>query len=127
MSRPSKGFVPRADRLEINHEFRSVEAFINEYVSNISRSGVFIKSKDPLPVGTRVNLKFTVLLEEIETIEGLGEVVRVSERPRGMGVVFVHLTEHSQGLVGKLLTRPGAAPRRCRRRGTPVPAAVAAA
>jgi uncharacterized protein (TIGR02266 family) len=119
MSRPSKGFVPRADRLEINHEFRSVEAFINEYVSNISRSGVFIKSKDPLPVGTRVNLKFTVLLEEIETIEGLGEVVRVSERPRGMGVVFVHLTEHSQGLVGKLLTRPDAP--RSRRRPTPVP------
>ena len=28
-------------------------------------------------------------MDEIETIEGIGEVVRVSERPRGMGVVFV--------------------------------------
>ncbi|MBI5482049.1 MAG: PilZ domain-containing protein, partial [Deltaproteobacteria bacterium] len=105
MSRSAKGFVPRADRVEINREFASVEAFINEYVSNISRSGVFIKSKDPLPVGTKVNLKFTVLMDEIETVEGVGEVVRVSERPRGMGVVFIHLTEHSQGLLGKLLTR----------------------
>jgi uncharacterized protein (TIGR02266 family) len=105
MTRPGKGFVPRADRIEINREFASVEAFINEYVSNISSSGVFIKSKDPLPVGTRVNLKFTVLMSEIETVEGVGEVVRVSERPRGMGVVFIHLTEHSQGLLSKLLTR----------------------
>jgi uncharacterized protein (TIGR02266 family) len=104
MSR-AKGFVPRADRIDINREFASVEAFINEYVSNISRSGVFIRSKDPLPVGTRVNLKFTVLMAEIETVEGVGEVVRVSERPRGMGVVFIQLTEHSQGLLGKLLTR----------------------
>jgi hypothetical protein len=105
MSRPAKGFVPRADRVDINREFASVEAFINEYVSNISRSGVFIRSKDPLPVATKVNLKFTVLMDEIETVEGVGEVVRVSERPRGMGVVFIHLTEHSQGLLSKLLTR----------------------
>jgi uncharacterized protein (TIGR02266 family) len=101
----AKGFVPRADRIEINREFASVEAFINEYVSNISSSGVFIKSKDPLPVGTRVNLKFTVLMSEIETVEGVGEVVRLSERPRGMGVAFIHLTAASQGLLSKLLTR----------------------
>jgi hypothetical protein len=108
MSRPGRNFVPRADRVEINREFASVEAFINEYVTNISSSGVFIKSKDPLPVKTKVNLKFTVLMDEIETVEGVGEVVRVSERPRGMGVVFIHLTEHSQGLLSKLLTRRAA-------------------
>jgi uncharacterized protein (TIGR02266 family) len=105
VTRSPKAFVPRADRVEINREFRTVEQFINEYVSNISRSGAFIRSHDPLPVGTKVNLKFTVLMEEIETIEGVGEVVRVSDRPRGMGVVFVTLTEHSQTLLAKLLTR----------------------
>jgi hypothetical protein len=31
--------------------------------------GVFIRSKDPLPTGTKVNLRFTVIMEEIETIE----------------------------------------------------------
>ena len=31
-------------RRTINHEFSSVEQFINEYVINLSRSGVFIKS-----------------------------------------------------------------------------------
>ncbi len=105
MTRPPGTFVPRADRVEINREFKSVDAFINEYVSNISRSGAFIRSKDPLPVGTKVNLKFTVLMQEIETIEGIGEVVRVQVDPPGMGVVFVTLTARSQHLIDKLITR----------------------
>lgn len=97
--------TPRAPRIGINHEFESVEAFISEYVTNISVSGVFIKSKDPLPVGTRVHLKFTVIMDELETIEGVGEVVRLSAHPLGMGVVFTELTEYSQELITKLLTR----------------------
>ena len=96
--------VPREERVTINREFESVEQFITEYVTNISRSGAFIRSKDPLPVGTRVNLRFTVILDEIETIEGVGEVVRVSSDPPGMGVAFVELTSYSQKLVEKLIT-----------------------
>ena len=30
----------------------------------------------------------------------------MSDRPRGMGVAFVELTEHSHQLIAKLLTRP---------------------
>jgi uncharacterized protein (TIGR02266 family) len=97
--------VPREDRVTINHEFASVDQFITEYVTNISRSGVFIRSKDPLPVGTKVNLRFTVIMDEIETIEGVGEVVRVSHNPPGMGVAFVELTSYSQRLVELLITR----------------------
>jgi hypothetical protein len=97
--------VPRAERVHINKEFASVDAFINEYVANISHSGVFIRSKDPLPVGTRVALKFTVIMDELETIEGIGEVVRRSSKPAGMGVVFVELTGFSQDLIAKLITQ----------------------
>ncbi len=97
--------VPREERITINHEFASVDQFITEYVTNISRSGVFIRSKDPLPVGTKVNLRFTVIMDEIETIEGVGEVVRVSHHPAGMGVAFVELTSYSQRLVEMLITR----------------------
>lgn len=97
--------MPREKRVTINHEFDSIEHFIMEYVTNISRSGVFIRSKDPLPEGTKVNLKFTVILEDIETIEGIGEVVRVQDDPPGMGVTFVELTSYSQQLLEKLMTR----------------------
>lgn len=95
-----------SDRVTINKEFESFDAFIQEYVTNISRSGVFVKSKQPLPIGTMVNLKFTVIMDDIETIEGVGEVVRVQSDPSGMGVVFRELSQYSQHLIERLLTAP---------------------
>ena len=111
MTKRVQPVVPRAERVHINKEFASVDAFINEYVANISHSGVFIRSKDPLPVGTRVALKFTVIMDELETIEGVGEVTRRSTKPAGMGVVFVELTGYSQDLIAKLITQRATAHR----------------
>lgn len=96
-------------RVTVNREFGSIAEFITEYVSDISRTGVFIQSDDPLPKGTKVDLRFTVIVDDFETIEGVGEVVRVvtpdeSDTP-GMGVVFSQLTQYSEQLLDKLLTR----------------------
>jgi uncharacterized protein (TIGR02266 family) len=91
-------------RVTINKEFDSFDQFIQEYVTNISRSGVFIKTKQPLPVGTLVNLRFSVIMDDVESIEGEGEVVRVETDPAGMGVVFRELSSYSQTLIEKLLT-----------------------
>ena len=92
------------ERVTINKEFDSFDQFIQEYVTNISRSGVFIKTREPLPIGTEVNLRFTVIMDDIETIEGIGTVVRVDADPPGMGVVFKQLSSYSQTLIEKLLT-----------------------
>jgi uncharacterized protein (TIGR02266 family) len=94
-----------APRLTINKEFESFDAFIQEYVTNISKDGVFIKSQTPLAVGTKVSLRFTVIMNDIETIEGVGEVVRVDKDPPGMGVVFRELSSYSKDLIAKLLTQ----------------------
>jgi len=93
-------------RLTINKEFDSFDQFVREYVTNISRSGVFIKTTEPLAVGSIVNLKFTVVMDGVEVIEGEGEVVRVDQNPSGMGVVFRKLGQYSRTLVEKLLTQP---------------------
>ncbi|MEO6419784.1 MAG: PilZ domain-containing protein [Polyangiaceae bacterium] len=96
----------RADgRVTINKEFESFDAFIQEYVTNISRTGVFIRAQHPLAIGTKVNLQFTVIMDAIETIEGIGEVVRVEHDPPGMGVVFRELNAYSKNLIEKLLTQ----------------------
>lgn len=99
----------RDDRVIVNHEFASIEEFITEYVSNISKSGVFIRTETPLPIGTRVDLRFTVIVDDFETIEGEGEVVRVVEPESGvaagMGVVFTRLGPTSTELLSRLLTR----------------------
>ena len=96
----------REGRLTINKEFESFDAFVHEYVTNISRSGAFVRSQHPLAVGTEVNLKFTVIMDDVEHIEGIGKVVRVETDPPGMGVVFTSLSESSQTLLAKLLVAP---------------------
>ena len=95
-------------RVTINKEFESFDAFVHEYVTNVSRSGVFIRSKEPLPIGTEVHLTFSVIMDEVETIEGTGKVVRVEDDPPGMGVAFTELTKYSEGLLVRLLTLHGA-------------------
>ena len=112
MSDDKQAAARKDERVTINKEFESYDAFIAEYVTNISRTGVFVRSKSPLPIGTQVNLRFTVIMDDIETIEGVGEVVRVHDDPAGMGVVFTELSSYSQGLIEKLLVaqRPAATP-----------------
>jgi uncharacterized protein (TIGR02266 family) len=93
------------ERMTINKEFDSFDQFITEYVTNVSRSGVFIKTKTPPPVGTEVDLRFSIIMDDIHTIEGVGLVVRVESDPPGMGVVFKELSAFSKSLLEKLLTR----------------------
>jgi len=94
-------------RVTINKEFESFDAFVHEYVTNVSRSGVFIRSKEPLPVGPEVDLTFTVIMNHVEIIESTGQVVRVQDDPPGMGVAFTKLTKYSKDLLGRSQTRHG--------------------
>jgi uncharacterized protein (TIGR02266 family) len=78
----------------------------NEYVQDISTTGVFIRTDSPQPVGTRLSLRFTVILDEMRTMEGDGEVVRVvfpgGMAPAGMGVKFHTMTEDTSDLIERL-------------------------
>lgn len=98
---PQPGHIPRAARVQINDEFAPVEAYINEYVSDVSATGVFVRSKDPLPVGTQVNLKFSVILDELHVVEASGEVMRQSRQPLGMGVAFRWVGPDAQKVIGR--------------------------
>lgn len=94
---------PRDPRITINKEFASAEDFVGQYVSNISTSGVFVRCDAEISVGTHVNLNFTILADEIETITGIGEVVRVQDNPSGIGVEFRSLSEESMALIERLV------------------------
>ena len=76
---------------------------MSQYVSNISTSGVFVRCGELVPIGTHVNLNFTVLSDEIETITGVGEVVRVQENPSGLGIEFRSLSEESMVIIERLV------------------------
>lgn len=98
------GHKQREARLTLNKEFESFDAFVREYVTNVSKTGAFVLREDPLPVGTEVNLRFTVIMDGVETVEGVGKVVRVQQDPPGMGVVFTQISQYSQHLIERLLT-----------------------
>jgi uncharacterized protein (TIGR02266 family) len=96
----------RALRVQINLDFATIDDFVAEYATNISNTGCFIRSKHPLPVGTRVNLKFTVIASDIDVIEGVGEVVRVVRPPApeaGMGVRFTKLSPETRLRIEALI------------------------
>ncbi len=100
------------DRVAVNHEFHSLEEFISEYVKDLSEGGVFVRAHQPLAVGTRVDLRFTVIGEDLETVEGVGRVVRVvapgGGATPGMGVMFEDLTPESREVVARLTTKAAA-------------------
>ena len=95
-------------RIGINQEFDAFEGIIDEYVTNLSRSGAFVRTRAAIPVGARVNLHFTVLHEDMETVTGVGEVVRVQNDPPGVGVVFSELAPDSAAVIERMLARRNA-------------------
>ena len=99
------GHRPRETRITLNKDFESLDEFLREYVTNVSKTGAFVTRANPLPIGTEVNLRFTVIVEDVETIEGVGKVVRVQHEPPGMGVVFTQISGYSQRLLERLLTQ----------------------
>lgn len=92
-----------ATRLTINKQFDTFDDFVREYVTNVSGTGAFVRTDTPLAIGTEVNLRFSVVLDGVETIEGVGVVVRIADDPRGMGVAFKELHGYSKRLMEKLV------------------------
>lgn len=95
--------IRRQPRLTINKSFDSFDQFVQEYVTNLSRSGVFIQTDEPLPIGSLVDLKFSVVMDGVQIIAGEGEVVRHGQSPAGMGVAFRRLDPASEEVIDTLL------------------------
>ncbi len=97
-------------RYPVNAEYSAVDALVTEYATNISRGGVFIRSRTPQNPGTRVAVRVAIHLDgDFVMVEGEGEVVRtVTEGTgSGMGIQFTKLTEESRRAIDRLSQRPG--------------------
>ena len=70
--------------------YRKLNSFFADYTKNISRGGTFIKTRTPLPAGTRFVFQLTVPTRA-EAFALEGEVVRVELEgvEPGMGIRFV--------------------------------------
>ncbi|MDP8254192.1 MAG: TIGR02266 family protein [Candidatus Alcyoniella australis] len=104
--------TPRASvrtKVEIDYQIDSEDTFLFEYASNVSRDGIFLQTKSPLEIGTRLMLKFE-LADEGRTIETNGEVMWINPyRPDGeninpgMGINFIDLSAKDKEAISRLV------------------------
>jgi uncharacterized protein (TIGR02266 family) len=114
MSEPNDK-APRAPtNLRIKFRSANVEQFIERYSVDVSRGGIFIRTREPLPVGSRLKLEFQ-LLDAAPLLSGEGTVtwIRAADPARadltpGMAVRFDKLTPNSQATLDKILAEKAA-------------------
>jgi uncharacterized protein (TIGR02266 family) len=96
--------------LRIKFRSESIEQFIERYAVDVSRGGIFIRTREPLTVGTQLKLDFQ-FQNGSALMAGDGTVVWIREVdpnrtnvPPGMGVRFDKLTPESQAVLEQLLS-----------------------
>jgi len=103
--------------LKVRFKSATVDEFVEHYSNDVSHGGLFIKSKQPMAVGTL--LKFELQLkDESKLIQGVGRVVWKREasdaggdaNPAGMGIKFIKMDPESRGLVDKIVDQRGTEP-----------------
>lgn len=97
--------------LKIKFKSATLDQFIERYAIDVSQGGIFIRTKDPLPVGTTMRFEFQ-LRDASPLIMGEGTVVWIREHSPnqagvapGMGVRFDRITESSQTVLDQILSQ----------------------
>jgi uncharacterized protein (TIGR02266 family) len=96
--------------LKIKFKSGSLDQFIERYSVDVSRGGIFIRTKEPLQVGTQLKFEFQ-LQDASSLIAGEGTVVWIREHDPtrtgvapGMGVRFDRLQPASMQVLDRILT-----------------------
>jgi uncharacterized protein (TIGR02266 family) len=95
--------------LKVRFKSATVDEFIEHYCKDVSRGGIFIKSSQPMPVGTLLKFQFQ-LKDESQLIKGVGRVVWTRsedragpDRPSGMGIKFIKMDNESRVMVERII------------------------
>ena len=86
--------------------YHDEEKVYRGYVDDLSEGGLFIKSEKPLPIGSNLDIVFT-LPDKSSFIETKGEVVRTVEKliqyntdvVKGMGIRFSNITQEMRDAI----------------------------
>src|SRR4051794_22713624 len=95
--------------LKVRFKSATVDEFIEHYSKDVSRGGIFIKSSQPMAVGTLLKFQFQ-LKDESQLIRGVGRVVwsraeedAGSDQPSGMGIKFIKMDPESKAMVDRIV------------------------
>ena len=98
-------------QVDIPIDYETRDMFLGSRVTNISRGGLFIRTDNPLPIQTEVDLSFH-LPDQDGTIQARGRVVWNYDVPRdsfhvvsGMGIKFIDLSAEQRTRLETSLKR----------------------
>ena len=106
--RPESLREPRAlIAFEVHYQTR--EAFLSAYSFNLSGGGLFLCTPEPLGVGERLRVRFTLPggdtpFEGTAQVAWLSEARRGNPYPAGMGVQFLDLPLEARDAIAALIT-----------------------
>jgi uncharacterized protein (TIGR02266 family) len=96
---------PRVE-IQIEVNYKNLDLFYKNTVMNISQGGMFIKTDSPLPLGSEIDLEFTLPGQE-KTITARGLVVwqhqltqsTISSQEPGMGIRLKEISQQNLALI----------------------------
>ncbi len=98
--------------VELEVKYSTHQGFAIDWITNISKGGMFIKTENPLPVGTQLEIKFSVP-EQDEIISAEGEVRWVAPPSHGefvvpgMGIKITKIDEKSKKFLEEFMEKYG--------------------
>ena len=105
---------PQRQHQRLHHEllvaYKSVDGFITDWATNISKGGIFINTRKPHPVGSLVRLIIS-LPDAAFPFDLTGKVMRVNEfdnpanQVPGMAIEFVDVDEDKKTRIEKFVDR----------------------
>jgi type IV pilus assembly protein PilZ len=112
VDKPDPSKQRQSDRLQ--HEllvaYRTVDNFVTDWATNISKGGLFINTRSPMPVGTIVRLMIS-LPDAAFPFDLKGRVIRVNEYDNpgnlvpGMGVEFLDIDDEKRLRIERFVDR----------------------
>lgn len=98
--------------VDLEVDYQCEDTFLFAYITDMSAFGIFIRTNNPEPPGTHLNLRFR-LPEDESTMALEGEVIWINAfRPGdfnnlnpGMGVRFTELTDDQKGKLMDLIRK----------------------
>jgi uncharacterized protein (TIGR02266 family) len=103
--------------LKVKYKSANVDQFIEQFGTDVSRGGMFIKTKTPLEMGTLLKLELQ-LSDASPVIQGMGRVCwrRAASAdpglPVGMGLKFIKLEDLSRATIERIVEKRGDTPSR---------------
>src|SRR3954449_3671015 len=103
--------------LKVKYKSVTVDQFIEQFGTDVSRGGIFVKTKKPIEIGALLKLELQ-LNDASPVIHGIGRVCwRREPGPdpnlsAGMGIKFIKLDPDSRTIVERIVQQRGDRPSR---------------